>query len=127
MDKTLSTEDVSRKCGITIRQLQWWDERGILDPVKIGHSRRYSKYNVMKAKIIIGLRRKGFTLAQIRGIPGLFIPDRWESVLMPMEREKVWYFATDGKHYKAHADAEQIAYFCARDGVGRAAVVMVKI
>lgn len=126
MDKTFSTEDVSMKCGISLRQLQWWDERGILSPAQSGHARQYSKQDVMKARIIIGLRGNGLTLMQIRGIPDLFNPDRWESILMPMEREKIWYFATDGKHYKAHADTEQISYFCAREGVGRVAVVMVK-
>jgi len=37
-----TSRDVILLTGITPRQLQWWDERGIVLPAREGHRRLYS-------------------------------------------------------------------------------------
>ena len=42
MEQRFSSADVVALTGITPRQLQWWDERGIVAPEREGRRRLYS-------------------------------------------------------------------------------------
>lgn len=64
--KTYSTAQVSRLTGVTLRQLQWWDERRIVRP-EMGRNRRsYSEAEVQTIHRIAALRRAGVSLLQVR-------------------------------------------------------------
>ena len=39
MDESFTSREVVALTGITPRQLQWWDERGIVVPARSGHKR----------------------------------------------------------------------------------------
>ena len=39
--ETFSSLEVSRLTGVSLRQLQWWDEQGVVSPVQRGHRRLY--------------------------------------------------------------------------------------
>jgi len=67
--------------GITPRQLQWWDERGIVVPAREGRRRLYSMEDLSEIAVICELRQRGFSLqrnaqggalpaARIRQAPG---------------------------------------------------------
>lgn len=43
------TADVARLAGVTERQLQWWDEIGVLSPMQHNHKRLYSDNEVWVA------------------------------------------------------------------------------
>jgi DNA-binding transcriptional MerR regulator len=67
MERMLKTHEVSNATGASLRQLQWWDERGILKAdVVEGHARLYSAETVARAKRLTQLRRAGASLQQIR-------------------------------------------------------------
>ena len=56
------SSDVSRICGVSLRQLQWWDERKVVSPRQDGHKRVYMTEEVVEISMIAELRRKGFSL-----------------------------------------------------------------
>ncbi len=58
--KFLSTEEVSLETGATLRQLQWWDEQGIMRPTgKAGRDRRYSPAQAKLAFWFVEFRHFG--------------------------------------------------------------------
>jgi DNA-binding transcriptional MerR regulator len=54
--------------GISPRQLQWWDEQGIVSPSREGRRRLYSLDDLAEISIIWELRRKGFSLQRVRAV-----------------------------------------------------------
>jgi DNA-binding transcriptional MerR regulator len=54
--------------GISPRQLQWWDEQGIVSPERAGRQRLYSLDDLAEVSIIWELRRKGFSLQRVRKV-----------------------------------------------------------
>ena len=54
--------------GISPRQLQWWDEQGIVSPQRQGRQRLYSLDDLAEVSIIWELRRKGFSLQRVRKV-----------------------------------------------------------
>jgi DNA-binding transcriptional MerR regulator len=59
-----STE-LCQRLGLTARQLQWWDEQGLLPARHEGHKRLYSRRDAVLAGVIGTLRKAG--LGQARG------------------------------------------------------------
>src|SRR2546426_12355793 len=66
MKTAFSSRDVVALTGITPRQLQWWDERGIVVPAREGHRRLYSMGDLTEVAGICELRRRGFSLQRVR-------------------------------------------------------------
>src|ERR1022692_1615962 len=62
------SSDVSRICGVSLRQLQWWDERKVVSPKQDGHRRVYQQQEVVEVSVVAELRRKGFSLQKIRRV-----------------------------------------------------------
>jgi DNA-binding transcriptional MerR regulator len=65
---TLTTDQLSRLSGASLRNLQWWDERGIVTPRQQGHCRYYSAEEAILVLLTVELRRKAIKLGPIRGI-----------------------------------------------------------
>lgn len=61
-----STEEVGKLSGVSQRQLQWWDESGIVCPKKMRGDRVYSARDAISAMLVAELRRKGFSLQRVR-------------------------------------------------------------
>src|SRR5947208_16380498 len=68
MEQRFKSAEVVKLTGITPRQLQWWDERGIVAPQREGRRRLYSADDVTEVAVICSLRRKGFPLQRVRRI-----------------------------------------------------------
>jgi DNA-binding transcriptional MerR regulator len=66
--EAFSSSDVSRISGVSLRQLQWWDERNVVSPRHDGHRRVYTQAEVVEITVIAELRRKGFSLQKIRRV-----------------------------------------------------------
>lgn len=64
--EVFSTSAVCRIAGVSLRQLQWWDERAIIVPQQRAHSRQYTREDVRRVKLIAQLRKKKVGLKQIR-------------------------------------------------------------
>jgi len=68
MQETFSSLEVSKMTGVSLRQLQWWDEQGVVSPVQRGHRRLYQMHEVLEVSLITELRRKGISLQKIRKV-----------------------------------------------------------
>src|SRR5256885_6302143 len=67
-ERTYSSSEVSDIAGVSLRQLQWWDERKVVSPRHEGHRRVYFAAEVVEITVIAELRRKGFSLQKIRRV-----------------------------------------------------------
>ena len=56
--------------GVSLRQLQWWDEQGVVSPIQRGHRRMYQLHEVIEVSLITELRAKGVSLQKIRKVLG---------------------------------------------------------
>src|ERR1043166_5797122 len=63
-----NSSEVARICGVSLRQLQWWDERSVVSPRQDGHKRVYMPEEVVEVSVIAELRRQGFSLQKIRRV-----------------------------------------------------------
>lgn len=63
-----STNDLAAAFNVSLRQLQWWDERHVIQPRHYGHRRVYSPGEALLVSIVAALRRRGLSLQKIRRI-----------------------------------------------------------
>jgi DNA-binding transcriptional MerR regulator len=63
-----TSSDVARVAKVSLRQLQWWDERRVVSPQHDGHKRAYLPQEVLEIIVIAELRSKGFSLQKIRRV-----------------------------------------------------------
>ena len=68
MPQTFTSRAVVELTGISLRQLQWWDERGIVVPARDGHKRIYSLDDLAEVAVICELRERGFSLQKMRRV-----------------------------------------------------------
>src|SRR5260370_42203844 len=67
-DRTYSSIEVADVAQVSLRQLQWWDERKVVSPRHEGHRRVYFAAEVIEITVIAELRRKGVSLQKIRRV-----------------------------------------------------------
>jgi DNA-binding transcriptional MerR regulator len=72
MQDSFTSREIIRLTGITARQLQWWDERGLVVPAREGHRRVYTFEDLTEVAVICELRRKGFSLQRMRQVVRFF-------------------------------------------------------
>jgi len=67
--QTLSTlAQMRREFGVTARALRYYEEQGLLTPVRRQQMRAYSHRDRARLKLILGGRRAGFSLRTIRDL-----------------------------------------------------------
>jgi len=92
-----SSADVSRLTGVSLRQLQWWDEQRVVSPRHEGHKRVYSMEEVLEISMIAELRRKGFSLQKIRRVLKLMQKEMARRLGQIVAGERDMHLLTDGK------------------------------
>jgi DNA-binding transcriptional MerR regulator len=92
-----TSSDVARICGVTLRQLQWWDERSVVSPRQDGHRRIYLPHEVVEISVIAELRRKGFSLQKIRRVLRFLQKDMGKRLGEALSGESDMHLLTDGK------------------------------
>ena len=92
-----NSSDVSRICGVSLRQLQWWDERNIVSPGQDGHKRVYRTEEVVEISMIAELRRKGFSLQKIRRVLRFLQKDTGKRLSEALSSSSDVHLLTDGK------------------------------
>jgi DNA-binding transcriptional MerR regulator len=106
-EPVFSSSEVSELAGITLRQLQWWDERKIISPRKRGHRRLYSLPQVLEILTAGELRHKGLSLQKVRRIVRL-LRRRLEALEDEPERRQGWFVLTDGQSVHVEHQAERV-------------------
>src|SRR5271165_5741315 len=92
-----NSSEVARLCGVSLRQLQWWDERHVVSPRQAGHKRVYMTQEVLEVSVIAELRRKGFSLQKIRRVLRFLQKDMGKRLSDALKSESETHLLTDGK------------------------------
>ena len=92
-----NSSDVARICGVSLRQLQWWDERNVVSPRQDGHKRVYMAEEVVEISVIAELRRKGFSLQKIRRVLRFLQKDMGKRLSEAISASSDIHLLTDGK------------------------------
>src|SRR5581483_6207495 len=92
-----NSSEVARICGVSLRQLQWWDERSVVSPRQDGHKRIYMTEEVVEISVIAELRRKGFSLQKIRRVLRFLQKDMGKRLSEALASESEVHLLTDGK------------------------------
>jgi DNA-binding transcriptional MerR regulator len=108
MPDRFSSREVIALIGITARQLQWWDERGVVKPERVGHSRLYSMQNLTEMAVICELRRKGFSLQGVRKVMRFLQREFGKGLAEIVSRNSDVHLLTDGTHLYLETSARQI-------------------
>ena len=74
LKKFYSSREVAVLTGLSARQLQWWDARRLFVSAIASHrteaggftERRYTPMDVLELQVLSDLRRRGFSVSQIR-------------------------------------------------------------
>jgi DNA-binding transcriptional MerR regulator len=74
LKKHYSSREVAALTGLSARQLQWWDSRRLFVPAIRSHrteaggftERRYTPMDVLELQVLADLRRRGFSVPQLR-------------------------------------------------------------
>jgi DNA-binding transcriptional MerR regulator len=93
-----NSSEVARICSVSLRQLQWWDERSVVSPRQDGHKRVYMKEEVVEISVIAELRRKGFSLQKIRRVLRFLQKEMGKRLSDAVANDGDVHLITDGKN-----------------------------
>ena len=102
-----SSNEVIARTGITARQLQWWDERGVVEPEREGRRRVYSRQALAEVAVICELRRRGVSLQKVRKVMRL-LQREFGQRLAQMTRGAKCHLLTDGRNVYIQTSAQQV-------------------
>jgi len=108
MQERFTSNEIVALTGITLRQLQWWDERGVLKPEREGHRRVYSINQLTEVALICQLRRKGFSLQEVRKVLRFLAHEFGKGLAEVVDRNSEIHLLTDGKRLYLETSAKQI-------------------
>ena len=97
-DGPIQTKEAARRTGCSLRQLQWWDERGLVKPRQFGHARWYTAEEVNRLRVIVALRRNEISIQRVRYL----------LKLAPFARDESRFVLTDGKRAYSAADVPTV-------------------
>lgn len=114
---TYSTEEMVSLTGLSYRQLQWWDEQGLLVPQRVDRdygrpdARCYSAEQMKLGVVMHAFRTGGVSLQRLRQV--------WRSLTRYIGKN-VRYVATDGVQVHGSDVLEDLV-------IGRAGMIVVKV
>ena len=98
LKESFTSIEVAQLTGITLRQLQWWDEQNIVTPSRHGHRRIYSLDDLAEIAIICDLRRRGFSLQKIRRMVQFLRRQLGRRLMQTVRAADEYHLLTDGRH-----------------------------
>lgn len=103
-----SSKDVVALTGISPRQLQWWDEQGIVSPARQGRNRTYTMPDLMEVAVICELRRKGFSLQRVRKVMRFLQREFGKRLVETIRNGGDVHLLTDGRRIYVETSAKQV-------------------
>lgn len=94
--------------GITPRQLQWWDERGLVVPGRVGRNRLYSMDDLAEVAVLCQLRKKGFSLQRVRKIMRYLQRELGKRLVETVTDGSDYHLLTDGKRIYLENSASEV-------------------
>ena len=108
MQQRFTSREAVRLTGITPRQLQWWDERGIVVPAREGHRRLYSLEDLTEIAVICQLRDRGFSLQRVRQVMRFLQREFGKRLAETVSGSSDYHLLTDGQTLYLETSARQI-------------------
>jgi DNA-binding transcriptional MerR regulator len=108
MQNQFTSREVVALTGITPRQLQWWDERGIVVPARDGHRRLYSVEDLSEIAVICELRQRGFSLQRMRKVVRFLQREFGKRLAETVSGASQYHLLTDGTHLYLETSPQQI-------------------
>src|SRR5881296_806916 len=103
-----ASSDVARISGVSLRQLQWWDEQHVVSPRHEGHKRVYNPEEVVEVTVIAELRRKGFSLQKIRRVLKFLQKEMGKRLHDVLTGDSDVHLVTDGKTVMLEDNSDRI-------------------
>ena len=107
-EQFFTSSDVARISGVSLRQLQWWDERNVVSPRQDGHRRVYAPDEVVEVSVIAALRKKGFSLQKIRRVLRYLQKELGKRMADAVEHESQIHLLTDGKNIYLEESSDRV-------------------
>jgi len=108
MKRQFTTNDVIALTGLTGRQLQWWDERGLVRPSRQGHRRIYNWDQLVTAAVICQLRRRGFSLQRVRKVVAFLGREFGTNLAATVRAASEYHLLSDGTELYLRTSARQV-------------------
>jgi DNA-binding transcriptional MerR regulator len=108
MKRQFTTNDIIASTGLTARQLQWWDEGGLLKPSRQGHRRIYNRDQLVTAGVIAQLRRRGFSLQRVRWVIAFLAREFGTNLAATVRAASEYHLLTDGTHLYLRTSSKQV-------------------
>jgi DNA-binding transcriptional MerR regulator len=68
-------KEVARQLGVTHRTLRFYEDKGLIEPQRVGNTRIYSRREVARMQLILRGKRLGFTIREIKEFLDLYDVD----------------------------------------------------
>jgi DNA-binding transcriptional MerR regulator len=108
LQDSFTSREVIELTRITPRQLQWWDERGIVVPARQGHRRLYSMEDLAEVAVICELRGRGFSLQRVRKVIRFLQREFSKRLAETVTAGSEYHLLTDGRTLYLETSARQI-------------------
>jgi DNA-binding transcriptional MerR regulator len=108
MREQFTSREVAELAGVTLRQLQWLDERGIVAPARAGHRRLYSMTELTEVAVIGELRHRGFSLQRVRKVMRFLHKEFGKRLAETVSGGSEYHLLTDGRTLYLETSARQI-------------------
>ena len=89
MTETLSITDLSREFDVTTRAIRFYEDEGLLHPVRRGRQRVYTNRDRVRLKLILRGKRLGFSLSEIAEIINLYHSEPGETAQLDHFIDKI--------------------------------------
>ena len=73
-DKTYTISDLAREFGITTRTIRFYEEKGMISPMREGQKRLYTSADRVRIKLILRGKRIGMTLQECVDVIDMYNP-----------------------------------------------------
>jgi DNA-binding transcriptional MerR regulator len=108
MAKQFTSREVMALTGVTARQLQWWDERGVIVPAREGHRRLYSMEALTEVAVVCELLDKGFSMQRVRKVIRFIQREFGQRLAETVGGSSGYHLLTDGHTLYLETSTRQI-------------------
>lgn len=89
MSRTCTIAELAREFGVTTRTIRFYEDRGLITPLREGQRRVYRSRDRVRLRLIMRGKRLGFSLEEIREMIDIYDADRSEIAQLLLVLEKI--------------------------------------
>lgn len=89
MVATFGIAELAREFGVTARTIRYYEDHGLIEPVRAGHRRVYSARDRVRLRLIMRGKRLCFSLFEIREMLDMYDADRTEVAQLRLVLERI--------------------------------------